>query len=65
MEGPMFTTPAATTGIGNPSGPSEIGNGQNDGGTIEKVGSGDTFNFKAKYKKLKSLKDYLKKKKND
>ena len=65
MEGSIFTTPASTTGMGNPSGPSEIGNGQNDAGTAEKVGSGDTFNFKGKHKKLKSLKDYLKKKKND
>ena len=52
-----FTTPANTTGMGNPSLPSE---------TAQEVGSGDIFvkvEQKPK-KKMKSLKDYLKGKKN-
>jgi len=48
-----FATPATTTGIGNPSMPSENG----------EVGSGDIFPIEKKKKKMKSLKDYLKEKK--
>lgn len=54
MEIPIFTTPAVTTGMGNPSAPTETN-----------TGSGDIFvkpNQKSK-KKMKSLKDYLKGKK--
>lgn len=52
MEIPIFTTSAATTGMGNPSAPSETN-----------IGSGDTITVceKPKKKKMKSLKDYLKK----
>lgn len=52
-----FATPTNTTGIGNPSLPSE---------TSSETGSGDFFvkpEQKPK-KKMKSLKDYLKGKKN-
>ena len=53
-----FATPANTTGMGNPSLPSE---------TSSEIGSGDVF-AKAEQKpkkKMKSLKDYLKNKKNN
>jgi hypothetical protein len=55
METPNFATPTNTTGMGNPSAPGENG----------EVGSGDTFvaNQTSKKRKMKSLKDYLKKKK--
>lgn len=54
MEVVNFSTPTNTTGIANLSIPGENG----------EIGSGDTFNFKTKKKKLKSLKDYLKTKKS-
>ena len=51
---PAFTTPANVTGMGNPVAPGDNG----------EPGSGDTFMVKEKPKKkrLKNLKDYLKKK---
>ena len=54
MEGTGFATPASTIGLGTPSAPGENG----------EVGSGDTFVSEQpkKKKKMKSLKDYLKKK---
>jgi len=60
MEAPIFATPASTTGMGNPIAPGENG----------EVGSGDVFMInkqkdKLKKRKMKSLKDYLKNKKND
>lgn len=53
METPVFTTPANTTGMGNPIAPGDNG----------AVGSGDTFVTveKPKKKKMQSLKNYLKK----
>lgn len=53
METPVFTTPANTTGMGNPIAPGDNG----------AVGSGDTFVTveKPKKKKMQSLKKYLKK----
>ena len=54
METPDFATPATTTGMGNPMAPGENG----------EVGSGDVFtpmDKQKKKKKMKSLKDYLKK----
>ena len=53
METPIFSTPANTTGMGNPIAPEENG----------EVGSGDTFigdEIPKKKKKMKSLKKYLK-----
>lgn len=50
-----FATPANTTGMGNPS----------VGETPEEIGSGDVFTpieKEKKRKKMKNLKDYLKKK---
>ena len=54
MESAGFATPASTIGLGTPSAPGENG----------EVGSGDTFVSEQpkKKKKMKSLKDYLKKK---
>ena len=59
METPIFTTPANTVGMGNPVAPGETG----------EIGSGDTFMVnkqkdKSKKRKMKSLKDFLKDKKN-
>lgn len=56
METPGFATPASTLGMGTVTGPTDTA-----------VGSGDTFQpiEKPKRKKMKSLKDYIKKKKND
>ena len=58
MEMPGFSTPASTTGMGNPIAPGESG----------EVGSGDAIavsqDVKEKpKKKMKSLKDYIKDKK--
>ena len=46
-----FATPTNTIGIGNPITPGENG----------ELGSGDSFNIVKKKKKMRSLKDYLKK----